>query len=361
MREWESEGLGFFLTRQLSGIFEVEEWQMQGAGARFRGALAARPETALNVLRNRLEPFGFSPLLLSEREVLILPTPVVAKRADAARPWPQILLFVATIFTTLFAGALQQGVNPLSDPTGLLSGLPFSLSLLSILGAHELGHYFTGRWYGVQVTLPYFIPAPPPVILGTFGAFIKMKSPVIDRRSLFDIGIAGPLAGMVLAVPVLMLGLTMSEIVPTRGLHGISLGSPLLFTVVQKMTLGSIPEGMDVLLHPVAFAGWIGFFVTALNLIPLGQLDGGHIAYALIGRRSERVAFLTAIILAFLGLTFWPGWLFWAFIAFMLGFKHPPTMNDVTPLDAGRRLLGLGALLLLLCLITPAPFVAAEF
>lgn len=361
MPEWESEGLGIFLARQLSGIFEVEEWQIQGAGARFRGALVGRPDTALSILRHRLEPFGFSPLLLSEHEVLVLPTPVVGKRGEAERPWPQIVLFVATILTTLFAGALQQGVNPLSDPTALLAGFPFSFSLLSILGAHELGHYFTGRRYGVRVTLPYFIPAPPPVILGTFGAFIKMKSPVVDRRSLFDIGIAGPLAGLVLAVPVLMIGLTLSQIVPAQGHAGISLGSPLLFALLQEMTLGPIPDGMDVLLHPVAFAGWIGFFVTALNLLPLGQLDGGHIAYALLGRRSERVAFFTAIILALLGLTYWPGWLFWAFIAFMLGFKHPPTMNDVTPLDPGRRLLGLGALLLLLCLITPAPFMTPEF
>ncbi len=359
MREWESEGIGFFLTRQLSGVFEVEEWQVQGAGARFRGVLLARPETALNILRHRLEPYGFSPLLSSEREILVLPTPVVAKRGGVGRPWPQILLFVATVFTTLFVGALGQGVDPLGNPTTLVAGIPFSFSLLSILGVHELGHYFTARWYGVQVTLPYFIPAP--IGLGTFGAFIKLKSPVIDRRSLFDIGIAGPLAGLFLAIPVLIVGLTLSEIVPAQGHEGISLGSPLLFTWLQKMTLGPIPDGMDVLLHPVAFAGWIGFFVTALNLLPLGQLDGGHIAYALLGRQSEKLAFLTATILAFLGITFWTGWLFWAFVAFMLGFKHPPPMNDVTPLDPRRRLLALGALLLLHCLITPVPFMTPEF
>lgn len=359
MEEWGSEATGFFLAQQLSGVFEVEEWQVQGAAARFRGTLLARPENALAILRQRLEPHGFFPLLSSEREILILPTPAVTKRSGAERPWTQIFLFVATVITTLFVGALHAGVNPLTSPTSLLAGLPFSFSLLSILGVHEMGHYFTARRYGVQVTLPYFIPAP--VGLGTFGAFIKLKSPVIDRRSLFDIGIAGPIAGLLLAIPVLMIGLTLSEIVPTRGHMGISLGSPLLFTVVQEMTLGTIPEGMDVLLHPVAFAGWIGFFVTALNLLPLGQLDGGHIAYALLGRQSERLAFLTAIVLAILGIAFWPGWLFWAFVAFMMGFKHPPPMNDVTPLDAGRRLLALGALILLLCLITPTPFMTPEF
>src|SRR3990172_6413074 len=333
MHERESEGIGYFLGRQLFGVFEVEEWQVQGAAVRFRGNLLAQPETALTILRQRLEPVGFLPLLSSPRESLILPT--------------------------LFVGALGQGADPFSDPTSLLVGLPFSVSLLSILGVHEMGHYLTARRYGVQVTLPYFIPAP--VGLGTFGAFIKMKSPVIDRRSLFDIGIAGPLAGLALAIPVLMIGLRLSEIVPSGGRMGISLGSPLLFMLVQQMVLGTIPEGMDVLLHPVAFAGWIGLFVTALNLLPLGQLDGGHIAYALVGRQSEKLAFVTAVVLALLGLTFWLGWLFWAFLGFMLGFKHPQPMNDVTPLDPTRRLLALGALILLLCLITPSPFMSPEF
>lgn len=355
MAEWGPEEIGFFLARQLSGVFEIQEWQIQGAGARFRGTLLAGPETTITTLRQRLEPYGFSPLLVSEREILILPTPAVGKRGEVERPWPQILLFAATILTTLLAGALQKGV------TTLTAGVPFSFSLLAILGLHEMGHYFTARRYGVRVTLPYFIPAPPPMILGTFGAFIKMKSPIIDRRSLFDIGIAGPIAGLCLAIPILMIGLTMSKIVPTSGEVGISLGSPILFTFVQEMTLGPIPEGMDVLLHPVAFAGWIGFFVTALNLLPIGQLDGGHIAYALLGRQSEKLAFLTAVVLAFMAYFFWGGWLIFAFFAFMLGFKHPPPMNDVTPLDPGRRLLALGAFILLLLLLTPAPFMSPDF
>ncbi|MFQ5988507.1 MAG: site-2 protease family protein [Candidatus Methylomirabilales bacterium] len=359
MADMGPEEIGFFLSRQLSGVFEIQEWQIQGAGARFRGTLLARPESTVTTLRQRLEPYGFSPLLLSEREILILPTPAVGKRGEAERPWTQILLFMATVVTTLFVGAIQHGTDPFANPASLLAGLPFSFSLLSILGVHELGHYFTAKRYGVQVTLPYFIPAP--VGLGTFGAFIKMKSPVIDRRSLFDIGIAGPIAGLCLAIPILMIGLTMSEVVPAGGEIGISLGSPLLFTFIQEVTLGPIPEGLDIVLHPVAFAGWIGFFVTALNLLPLGQLDGGHIAYALLGRQSEKIAFLTAIILAFLGFVYWPGWLFWAFLAFMLGFKHPPTMNEVTPLDPRRRLLAVAALVLLLSLLTPAPFMSPEF
>ena len=360
MYDWGPQGIGYFLGQQLLGVFEVEEWQVQDGTVYYRGTLLARPETALSILRQRLEPYGFSPLIRSEREVLIIPTPALVKRGETERPWIHLLLFGATILTTLFVGALQQGVDPLSHPAHLLAGLPFSLSLLSILGVHELGHYFTARHYGVKVTLPYFIPAP--VGLGTFGAFIKMKSPVIDRKVLFDVGIAGPLAGLCLAIPVLILGLKLSQIVPTPDRIGVvSLGSPLLFTFILEMTLGQIPEGMDVLLHPVAFAGWIGFFVTALNLLPLGQLDGGHITYALLGKRSERVAMITALLLVLLGIYSWPGWLFWAFLSFLLGFKHPPLMNDVTPLDRGRYLLGLGAFLLLLTLITPSPFMVSEF
>jgi membrane-associated protease RseP (regulator of RpoE activity) len=361
MQEWNSEGIGFFLARQLVGVFEVEEWQVDGPAARVRGRLLTRPETALSILRERLEPSGFMPLLSSEREIRILPVPLPTKTAARDRPWIQILLFVATVFTTLLVGALHAGVNPFADPGNVLAGFPFSLSLLSILLVHEMGHYFTARRYGVQVSLPYFIPAPPPVILGTFGALIKMRSPIVDRRSLFDIGIAGPIAGLCLAIPVTVFGLTLSEIVPVRGDEGIFLGSSLLFRLIQELTLGHIPKGMDVLLHPVGFAGWIGFLVTALNLLPLGQLDGGHIAYALLGRRSEKLALFTAITLLIMGVAFWPGWLLWAFLAFMLGFKHPPPLNDVTPLDPARRVIAFGAFILLLFLITPAPFASPEF
>jgi len=359
MQDWGPQGIGYFLGQQLLGIFAVEEWQVHDGSVHYRGALLAKPETALRVLRQRLEPYGFSPLIRSEREVVIIPTPAAVRGDERDRPWVHLLLFVATILTTLFVGALQQGVDPVSHPVQLLAGLPFSLSLLSILGVHEFGHYFTARHYGVKVTLPYFIPAP--VGLGTFGAFIKMKSPVTDRKVLFDVGIAGPLAGLCLAIPVLMIGLNLSQIVPSGDRIGVSLGSPLLFTFILEMTLGRIPEGMDVLLHPVAFAGWIGFFVTALNLLPLGQLDGGHISYALLGQRSEKVAMVTALLLILLGIYFWPGWLFWAFLSFVLGFRHPPLMNDVTPLDKGRYLLGLGTLFLLLTLITPSPFMVPEF
>jgi len=359
MEEWGPEGIGLFLARQLSGVFDVEEWHLHGGAVRFRGTLLASPEKTLEVLRQRLEPYQFVPLLSSPREILVFPAPALATGAGPEKPWPQVVLFAATVLTTLFVGALQAGVDPIADPTHLLAGLPFSVSLLSILLVHEMGHYFVARRYGVRVSLPYFIPVP--LGIGTFGALIRMKSPIVDRRSLFDIGIAGPVAGLCLAIPVLMIGLRFSDIVPAGSRLGDPLGTSLLFDLVVEATLGPLADGMTVFLHPAASAAWFGFFITALNLLPLGQLDGGHIAYALLGRHAEKVAFMTAIILLLLGVVLWPGWLVWAFLAFMLGLKHPPPLNDVTPLDAARRAFAVGAFILLLCLITPSPFPRPDF
>jgi membrane-associated protease RseP (regulator of RpoE activity) len=260
----------------------------------------------------------------------------------------------------VFVGAANRGANPFADPWSLAQGLPFAITLLSILGIHELGHYFTARRYGITVTLPYFIPAP--VGLGTFGAFIKMKSPVTDRRALFDVGIAGPLAGLCVALPAIVVGLHWSKLITagSAGHAGIALGTPLMFSLLQWLTLGPIPEGGDVLLHPVAFAGWIGLFVTALNLLPIGQLDGGHIAYALVGRHHRRVAILALFVLIVMGIAYWPGWLFWASLSLILGLKHPPPLDDVTRLDDRRRLVGFASLLLLLSVITPSPFNFSE-
>jgi membrane-associated protease RseP (regulator of RpoE activity) len=267
-----------------------------------------------------------------------------------------IVLLLATLVTTVFVGATHRGADPFAQPWSLVLGLPFAVTLLSILGVHELGHYFTARRYGITVTLPFFIPAP--VGLGTFGAFIKMKSPVTDRKALFDVGIAGPLAGLCLALPAIVVGLSWSELVPEASSRhvGIVLGTPLLFSFLQWVTLGSLPQGADVLLHPVAFAGWIGLFVTALNLLPIGQLDGGHVAYALLGSHHRKVAIVTLLALAGMGVAYWPGWLFWAGLSLFLGLKHPPPLDDLTPLDERRRVMGVLSLLLLLSLITPSPF-----
>lgn len=351
----------FTLGRELDGVFFIQDWEVRDGVFRFKGRLLVDPERALKVLSERYAPYGYYPFIQSEEEIALLKA---APRKKASKPWVNLVLLFATLLTTLLAGSFNAGINPFRHPWGLIVGLPFSLSLLAILGTHELGHYFVGRRYGIDITLPFFIPAPPipPLAIGTFGALIKMKSPPTDRKSLFDVGLAGPIAGLSVAIPVVIIGLKLSKLIPLEqtGQFVISLGTPILFAGIQHLVLGPIPEGYDVLLHPVAFAGWFGLFVTALNLLPMGQLDGGHVSYALLGRRHAFVAWTTFGGLILMGTFFWPGWLFWAAIALALGLKHPPPLNDLTPLDRRRRIIGVLALLLFLSLITPSPFTLYE-
>ena len=247
-----------------------------------------------------------------------------------------VLLFLATFLTTTMAGSFQTGADPLADPRLLLRGLPFSVTLMGILLFHEMGHFVLSRMHGVEATLPYFIPGPP-ILVGTFGAFIRMRTPT-NRRALFDVGAAGPWAGFLVAIPAALYGLARSEVhplVPQAG--GLILGDSLVFTVLTRMALGVAPADVTIMLHPVALAGWFGLFVTFLNLLPVGQLDGGHVIYALLGRRHRWVA--RAALAAILGLALlgWGGWVLWAFLVTMIGLDHPPTIDD-TPLDPRRKL-----------------------
>jgi membrane-associated protease RseP (regulator of RpoE activity) len=269
-------------------------------------------------------------------------------------PVANLALFFVTLLTTLAAGTLQQGINPIEEPSLLWHGIPFSLTLLMILGSHEFGHYFMSRRHRIDVTLPYFIPAPS--FIGTFGAFIKMKSPIMDRRTLLDIGAAGPLAGMVVAIPVLIVGLMLSEIQPKETAVGIQLGSSLFFSLLNWLVHGIIPENADLVLHPVAFSGWIGLLVTCLNLLPVGQLDGGHVAYAVLGLRQGTLARAVIAVLVVLGITGWSGWLIWAAILLFMGINHPPVVYDWIPLDRGRKIIGWITFAIFACTFTPAPF-----
>lgn len=267
-----------------------------------------------------------------------------------------LLLFVITLFATTAAGAIQSGHNPLKSLTSFGKGLPFSLTLMGILLAHELGHYFMSRYHRVLVTLPYFIPAPS--LIGTFGAFIKIKSPMPNKRVLFDIGIAGPLAGMVVCLPVLIFGLLHSQvqIVPIpKG--GIVLGSSLMLELLTRVIWGSLPENTQIILNPMAFAGWIGLFVTALNLMPIGQLDGGHVAYAFLGERSHRlISRLLTVCLLTLGFFGWEGWFIWAILLFFLGLRHPSPINPFIGLDRKRKAIGLLGLIIFISTFMPTPF-----
>jgi len=269
-------------------------------------------------------------------------------------PFLHIILFLLTLLCTLIAGTLQQGINPLEHPWLLWKGIPFSFTLLMILGAHEFGHYFISRKHHIDVTLPYFIPAPS--FIGTFGAFIKMKSPIMDRRILLDVGAAGPLAGMCVSIPVLLVGLHLSEIRYEAVETGFSLGSSIFFYFMSWIVHGFMPDNANLILHPIAFSGWIGLLVTCLNLLPVGQLDGGHVAYAIIGPKQRVVAKVVLVVLVILGVTSWSGWLVWAGILLIMGIKHPPVIYDWIPLDRKRKVIGWITIIVFVMTFTPAPF-----
>ncbi len=267
-----------------------------------------------------------------------------------------IILFVATVFTTLLAGAIMEGANPLRNPSSLAKGIPFSFTLMAILLTHEMGHYLTARYYGVPATLPSFIPAPPiPFLIGTFGAFIRMKSPILRKKAILEIGASGPIAGFVVAIVAVIIGLTFSKVVSETSLATIKLGAPLIFDFLNRLLL-DVPEGSDVLLHPVAFAGWIGLFVTALNLLPIGQLDGGHVVYALLGKKHKIVSIGMIGVLLVMGFIGWPGWYVWAFLTAILGVKHPPMVDPEAALSPRQKLIGWLSLAIFVLCFTPNPF-----
>lgn len=266
----------------------------------------------------------------------------------------QILLFILTVFTTLIAGALQEGINPLKEPWKMYKGIPFSFTLLGILLSHELSHYFAGRAHHTKATLPYFIPAPS--LIGTFGAFIKMKSPIETRKALIDIGASGPIAGFVISVIASIIGLAYSEVIILPRVEGtLSLGDSILFLTLSRLVLGLSPAGHDILLHPVAFAGWIGLFVTSLNLIPIGQLDGGHIAFGLFGGFHRCLSIVLIFVLLIFGLFLWEGWALWAFLLLILGLRHPPVVQWEI-LDYKRRFIGGLSFFIFVITFIPQPF-----
>ena len=247
----------------------------------------------------------------------------------------------------------------MSTPLFILNGLWYSASILAILGAHEFGHYFACRIYGVDASLPYFLPAPLP-LTGTLGAFIRIRQPIPSKRELFDIGIAGPIAGFIVAIPILLVGMSLSRVsalpADTRGF--LELGEPLLFKAVAWLFWGTPSEGHSINLHPMAFAAWFGLLATALNLFPIGQLDGGHISYAVFGRKSTLVTLTTVSCLV--GLTFVSSsWVVWTVLTVVMliafGPRHPPTIDEDIPLDRARLWLAAAALLMFILCFTPAP------
>ena len=277
-------------------------------------------------------------------------------------PWVNVFLFMLTFASTLAVGALQQGADIISEPRRIVEGLPFSLTLLGILLVHEFGHYSMSRRHGVAASLPYFIPFPS--LFGTLGAVIVMRSPITTKNALVDIGASGPLAGFVVSVAAAVIGLGLSEVkdVAPSG-EIIVLGDSMLFQFLSWVVVGPIPSVYGLYLHPVAFAGWIGLFVTSINLFPVGQLDGGHITYALMGKWHRWLSwimiggFLTVGVLPSIlaGHLEFNNWLVWGVLLLILGPKHPPILFPDVPLDRTRKAVGIIALLIFILTFTPVP------
>ena len=361
----------------------------------FRGQLIKDSVEAYDQLAEGLTRYSITPLFREEngQHVIILMDGVFG--AQPSNPWVNLVLFVLTLVSVLFAGTMYSydGPIPADDGLGQIlillrnldSGIPFAASILAILLAHEFGHYFAARYHKSEVTLPYFIPLPVS-LFGTMGAFIQLKSPPKNRRTLHDIGVAGPLAGLAVAIPILFIGLALSpvdviqpatepgtgfmlegnsifyllakylvhgELLPAPATYGDV--SPVVYWVRYFFTGFPPPFGArDVLMHPLAWAGWAGLLVTALNLIPAGQLDGGHALYVLVGRNARRALPFILGVLALLGLA-WQGWWLWAALIFMLGRRHAEPLDQITKLDPRRRAIAILTLVIFIFVFIPIP------
>jgi len=272
-------------------------------------------------------------------------------------PVLNVLLFLVTAITTTVAGAYWEGVDPLVDPRLIVRGLPFSATLVAILLVHESGHYLMCVRHRVSASLPYFLPAPPQIFwFGTFGAFIRIRSRFPDRRALFDIGAAGPWAGFVVALAAMTFGLARSKVLPVPPeAHVLDFGDSLLTALLTRLVLHADPA--TVVIHPIALAGWFGLFVTSVNLLPVGQLDGGHVLYAVAGRGTRFVPALLIAFLVWLGLRVWPGWKIWALIiAVLFSLGHPPTEDDRRPLGATRTLASVATFVIFVLTFVAEPF-----
>jgi membrane-associated protease RseP (regulator of RpoE activity) len=401
-----------FLNNQVSRIFRVEdvtvgepkEWI-----ARYRGYLLTEDTVAAyDQLADTLRPYNITPLFRRERgdKQLIYLVPSLPVPKLTSRLYVNVILFVLTVFSMMLMGVdIPPEAVAGNDASTIqflfqhiFTGWPFALSMMGILFTHEMGHYIMCRYYKVPATLPFFIPAPLISPLGTLGAFIAMRGIPKNKRVLFDVGVAGPLAGLVIAIPVLFIGLSLSPLGPIAhsapGSSGFLEGNSLFYLFSKYLVFGKLlPEpvnmnglspvlywlryfltgqpipfsGLDVQLDPVALAGWAGLLVTALNLVPVGTLDGGHVAYGLFGEKARRIfpvaigtllalSFLPSLLTLSLG-AFNFSWLLWVFILFWLGNVRTQPLDDITPLDAKRRALGFFMLLLFVLLFTPIPMV----
>lgn len=334
---------------------------------------------------SRFKAMGYTPLLTQEDGMLVVRAMPAVAEEKTGKPWVNAVLFVLTVLSVLFLGALRENVALeaiTANPLRILRGWPFAVSILGILTAHELSHYFIGRRYGSPTSLPYFVPLPLS-ILGTMGAVIVQRGPMRSRKALFDIGIAGPLGGLVIAVPLLIIGVALSyvgtpqqfmDLPPGEPVPVMQEGNSLLYLATKYVIHGRmLPDpqtGEDIWLSPpspggsIAFAAWAGLLVTALNLFPIGQFDGGHIAYALWGRKAWTLArlfvgiiFVWGLLLTVIGNPAGMTWIVWGGLGMLMGPRHPPPLDDVTPLDRKRKILGWVMVGVFILIIIPVPLI----
>lgn len=349
----------------LRDLMHVERYQWDERGAlTLHGRLAAPADALYGAIRARLETLGFTPFLRRDAgadELLAVPGVIERRKPRVGLP---VALFLATIATVLLTGALNEGADPFRDPASILAGVPFAAALLGILFTHEMGHYVVGKLRRAPVSLPYFIPMPPGITFtGTMGAVIVQREPMEDRRTILEVGIAGPLAGLAVAIPLLIYGLSTSPVAaPTPAMLAqgyLQEGNSLLYAGLKYLVFGRfLPGGgMDVQLNSVAMAAWIGLLVTMINLMPIGQFDGGHIAYALLGERARYLAYAMIAACVALGLLL-PNnytWLIWGALAFFIGPRHPPPLNDISRLGLRHVALAVFGLLVFVLLFMPVP------
>ncbi|MBC7263026.1 MAG: site-2 protease family protein [Chloroflexi bacterium] len=362
---WISEDLVSRLKAALGDIFAVEDTtigQQPEAPIRFRGRLLVPSEQAFALISSRFRELGYTPILRrADGQDVIFAVHGVPEQSTVFSP-VGALLFVLTLLSVWFVGMTWNAPPEAQDLAGIfrypLSGLPHLITLMTILVGHELGHYFVARHFGLPVTLPYFIPLPVPPF-GTMGAVIRMKSPPPNKRVMLAVGAAGPLTGILLAIPLLLIGLLRSQVqpLPTEGGYYME-GNSILYLVLKFLVFGRVlPSATeDVFIHPIAFAAWGGILVTSLNLLPAGQLDGGHIAYALFGKRARQVTWLALGLSLVLSLL-WRGWLLWAALILLLGQRHAVPLDDITPLSAREKVFAAFMLLVFLLVFTPVPLV----
>jgi membrane-associated protease RseP (regulator of RpoE activity) len=388
------------ITRIVNRVFFIEETTYgdpkKDYVVRYRGRLSKDSAEAYDEIAQALRQEEITPIFRVEdgRQTIILLPFVIRPKPN--NPWINLILFVLTLISMIFAGFLYSyDGTDVSGTTSLIQtflnnwsiGLSFAISLLAILLAHEFGHYLAGRYHKTHVTLPYFIPFPISYF-GTMGAFIQLKEPPKNKRILLDIGIAGPLAGLIVAIPVLFIGLSLSNLdqIPRYLLPGTGYqfeGNSILYLLAKYITFGELlpaptsynglpqvlywiryfltgqpyPLGsIDVILHPIAWAGWAGLLVTALNLIPAGQLDGGHVMYVLLGKKARLLLPFIFITLALLGIV-WSGWWLWAFLLLLLGRAHAEPLDQITELDKRRKMIAILGLIIFVLVFTPVPLV----